>query len=78
MGKPDKNFFQTSIDQLGLKPKDILMIGDDINVDIKGPQKTKLKTYLVKTGKYGEQPNPKVIKPSYLVPKRSHIKSLLF
>ncbi len=78
MGKPNKNFFQTAIDQLGLNPKDILMIGDDINVDIGGAQKINLQTCLVKTGKYGKQPNTKAIKPSYLVPKLSHIKSLLF
>ena len=78
MGKPNKNFFQTAIDQLGLKPKDILMIGDDINVDIGGAQQINLQTCLVKTGKYGKQPNPKSIKPNYLVPKLSNIKSLLF
>ena len=69
---------QTAIDQLGLKPKDILMIGDDINVDIGGAQQINLQTCLVKTGKYGKQPNPKSIKPNYLVPKLSNIKSLLF
>ena len=78
MGKPNKNFFQTAIDQLGMRPKDILMIGDDINVDIRGAQQINLQTCLVKTGKYGKQPNLKSIKPSYLVPKLSHIKSLLF
>ena len=41
-------------------------------------QQINLQTCLVKTGKYGKQPNPKSIKPNYLVPKLSNIKSLLF
>ena len=53
------------------------MIGDDLIVDIGGAQDLNLQTCLVKTGKYGKQLNPKSIKPLYLLPKLSAVKSIL-
>ncbi len=77
MGKPNKLFFQTAIDYIGIKNEEILMIGDDILVDIGGAQDINLQTCLVKTGKYGKQSNPKSIKPCYLSSKLSAVKSIL-
>ncbi len=77
MGKPNKFFFQTAVDHIGINNKEILMIGDDIIVDIGGAQDLNLQTCLVKTGKYGKQLSPKSIKPHYLLPKLSAVKSIL-
>ena len=77
MGKPNKLFFQAAIDHLDISNKEILMIGDDLIVDIGGAQDLNLQTCLVKTGKYGKQLNPKSIKPLYLLPKLSAVKSIL-
>ena len=77
MGKPNKLFFQAAVDHLGINNKEILMIGDDILVDIGGAQNLNIQTCLVKTGKYGKQLNTKSIKPLYLLPKLSAVKSVL-
>ena len=77
MGKPNKLFFQAAVDHLEINNKEILMIGDDLIVDIGGAQDLNLQTCLVKTGKYGKQLNPKSIKPLYLLPKLSAVKSIL-
>ena len=77
MGKPNRFFFQTAVDHIGFNNKEILMIGDDILVDIGGAQDLNLQTCLVKTGKYGKQLSPKSIKPHYLLPKLSAVKSIL-
>ena len=77
MGKPNKFFFKTAVDHLGINSKKILMIGDDILVDIGGAQDLNLQTCLVKTGKYGKQLCPKSLKPHYLLPKLSAVKNIL-
>ena len=77
MGKPNKLFFQAAVDHIDINSKEILMIGDDIHVDIGGAQDLNLQTCLVKTGKYGKQLNRKSIKPRYLLPKLSAVKSIL-
>jgi len=77
MGKPNKIFFQAAVDLMGINNKEILMIGDDILVDIGGAQDLNLQTCLVKTGKYGKQSYPKSLKPHYLLPNLSAVKSIL-
>ena len=77
MGKPNKLFFQAAVDHTNIDSKEILMIGDDIHVDIGGAQDLNLQTCLVKTGKYGKQLSQKSIKPLYLLPKLSAVKSIL-
>lgn len=54
VGKPAKEFFSMAIEDMNLSPNEVLMIGDDIEVDIAGAQQLKIKTALVKTGKYRE------------------------
>ncbi len=55
IGKPNRAFFEMAVGDLGLKPSEVAMIGDDINSDIGGAQKAGLKGILVKTGKYREE-----------------------
>ncbi len=52
MGKPSKEFFHLAVKSMGLKPQNVLMIGDDILSDIQGAQDAGLKTALVRTGKF--------------------------
>jgi len=40
MGKPSKEYYSAAIESMNLKPEDVVMIGDDINSDIGGAQKS--------------------------------------
>lgn len=51
-GKPAAAFFHSGAEALGFKPKQVLMIGDDIRGDVGGAQQAGLKGMLVQTGKY--------------------------
>ncbi|MEO8417467.1 MAG: TIGR01458 family HAD-type hydrolase [Methylophilaceae bacterium] len=52
LGKPSTDFFQIAIDDMQLKPSEVVMIGDDIDADVGGAQQAGLKGILVRTGKY--------------------------
>lgn len=52
MGKPSRQFFELALKDLGKRPKDAAMIGDDILTDVLGAQAMGMKGILVKTGKY--------------------------
>lgn len=52
IGKPSPIYFQTALKQLGFKPdSEFLMIGDDVESDIKASQKIGGKGVLIYTGK---------------------------
>ncbi|HEY9888407.1 MAG TPA: TIGR01458 family HAD-type hydrolase, partial [Candidatus Obscuribacterales bacterium] len=51
-GKPNQFFFKMALEELGLAATDIVMVGDDIEADIKGAQGVGSQGVLVKTGKY--------------------------
>ena len=51
-GKPDRNFFQAAVDDLGLSPEAVLMVGDDVESDVNGALDAGLQAALVRTGKY--------------------------
>lgn len=55
MGKPSRDFFGLALRDLGVKPEDAAMIGDDILTDVDGAQQMGMKGFLVKTGKYREE-----------------------
>jgi len=52
IGKPSKAFFETALNDLGCTIDEVLMIGDDIESDIKGAQAIGIKSVLVQTGKF--------------------------
>ncbi len=52
IGKPSPDFFQIALDDMGLKPAEAAIIGDDIDADVGGGQQVGLTGILVKTGKY--------------------------
>lgn len=56
IGKPSPEFFNIVFEYLEVNPEEVLMVGNDIEFDILGAQKLRMKTCLVKTGKFRERP----------------------
>lgn len=52
IGKPQKEFFKTAADYLGLPLKKIAVIGDDLDADVAGAKKAGMLGIAVKTGKF--------------------------
>ncbi len=52
MGKPSELFFQIALDNLQLVPDEVIVVGDDITSDIDGAQRMKMRSVLVRTGKF--------------------------
>lgn len=52
LGKPSADFFQIAVKSMGLQPAQVLMVGDDVDVDVAGAMAAGLDACLVKTGKY--------------------------
>lgn len=52
IGKPSVEFFQIALGDMGIKPEEAAIVGDDIDVDVSGGQRAGLKGILVRTGKY--------------------------
>ncbi len=51
-GKPAAPFFQAAAAKLQIAVDEILMIGDDVEVDVGGAQRAGMMGALVKTGKF--------------------------
>ena len=68
VGKPSVDFFQIALDDIELKPFEVMMIGDDIDSDIGGAHQAGVKGVLVKTGKYRQDYAEKsTIKPDLVI-----------
>ena len=52
VGKPEPAFFEAALRDLGLRAKDVAMVGDDAESDVAGAQRAGLRGVQVKTGKY--------------------------
>lgn len=52
VGKPEETFFRLALDDMGLTPGEVAMVGDDAEADVAGARAAGLKGALVKTGKY--------------------------
>ncbi len=52
VGKPEESFFQAALEELGLEPGEVAMVGDDAESDVAGARKMGIKGIQVKTGKY--------------------------
>jgi len=69
IGKPEKTFFDLALADLDLLPKDVLMIGDDIESDIIGAAQLNICTCMVQTGKFRQvDVDQSKIKPDYIIP----------
>ncbi len=55
VGKPSEAYFQMVLDDLALPPDRIAMIGDDIEIDVRGAQRMGLHGWLVKTGRFRKE-----------------------
>jgi HAD superfamily hydrolase (TIGR01458 family) len=55
VGKPEESFFRFALDDLGLSPHEVAMVGDDAEVDVAGAQAAGLKGVLVGTGKWSPE-----------------------
>ena len=68
IGKPEKDFFNIAVKDIGIQKENLVMIGDDITNDIYGAQKSGIQSILVKTGKYREDLIEKSnIKPDLII-----------
>ncbi|KAG8225151.1 hypothetical protein J437_LFUL006175 [Ladona fulva] len=54
VGKPAPDFFSTALSDVGVKPEEAVMVGDDVLLDVGGALDAGLQGILVKTGKYRE------------------------
>jgi HAD superfamily hydrolase (TIGR01458 family) len=52
VGKPEKSFFRLALEDLGLEPRVVAMVGDDAETDVAGAQAAGLRGVQVRTGKY--------------------------
>ncbi|XP_077549253.1 phospholysine phosphohistidine inorganic pyrophosphate phosphatase-like isoform X1 [Haemaphysalis longicornis] len=52
IGKPGEEFFRMALDDMKLRPDEVVMIGDDIVGDVGGAQSVGMRGILVRTGKY--------------------------
>ena len=78
LGKPNKEFFQAALDDIGCSSTDVIMVGDDLINDIGGAQKTGIEGVLVRTGKFRESDllHPE-IKPDYIIESINEFEDLL-
>ena len=77
MGKPSEMFFKTVLNNLQLAPKEVVVVGDDITSDIVGAERMKMRSILVKTGKFkpNQLENP-VAKPTWVLDSVSALAQL--
>ena len=54
VGKPTRAYFEAALGELGVKPGDAVMVGDDIEADIGGAKALAMRAVLVRTGKFRE------------------------
>ena len=66
-GKPAAPFFEAAAEKLATPPADILMIGDDIEIDVGGAQKAGMMGALVKTGKFRPLDLERGVKPDVVL-----------
>ncbi len=79
MGKPSKTFFEIALESLQLSPSEAIVVGDDITSDIVGAERTKMRSILVKTGKFkpNQLDNP-VAKPTWVLDSIAALPQLFY
>jgi HAD superfamily hydrolase (TIGR01458 family) len=55
VGKPSKAYFRLVLDELGVAPANVAMIGDDVESDVRGAQLIGMQGWLVKTGRFRKE-----------------------
>ena len=68
IGKPEKNFFNLVIEDMGLRKEELVMIGDDIFADIGGAKNDFITTIQVRTGKFQKKDETNLyLQPDYRI-----------
>jgi HAD superfamily hydrolase (TIGR01458 family) len=67
IGKPSSAFYHLACEDMGIAPSECMMIGDDIEGDIKGAQEAGIQATLVQTGKFDAKDLTLGIKPDALI-----------
>lgn len=67
IGKPSSEFYHLACSDMNLNAAECLMIGDDIEGDIKGAQEAGIQAVLVKTGKFSEKDLDLGITPNLII-----------
>lgn len=76
--KPSSDFFYLALNDLGVKPNEALVIGDDMTTDILGAHNTGIESVLVKTGKYNFHNMKQLpIKPNHIINSIVQLPALL-
>jgi len=69
LGKPNRTFFEQALQTIGVQPHEAVMVGDDIENDIRGAQQAGLRSVLVCTGKHrADSPLLEGIHPDAILP----------
>lgn len=55
VGKPSEAYFRMVLDDLGLPLDRVAMIGDDIEIDVRGARRMGIQGWLVKTGRFRKE-----------------------
>jgi phospholysine phosphohistidine inorganic pyrophosphate phosphatase len=55
VGKPSAAYFQMVLDDLALPPHRIAMVGDDVEIDVRGAKLMGMQGWLVKTGRFRKE-----------------------
>ena len=68
MGKPSETFFKIALESLQRSPSEVIVVGDDITSDIVGAENIKMRSILVRTGKFkASQLEDPVAKPTWVL-----------
>ncbi|XP_062587395.1 haloacid dehalogenase-like hydrolase domain-containing protein 2 [Saccostrea cucullata] len=69
VGKPERTFFLSAVEEFNCLPEECVMIGDDVRDDINGAQNCGMLGILVQTGKYRPEDEEKINPKPYLTVK---------
>ena len=78
MGKPSQDFFSMALEDIGMEPRQVAMLGDDILCDVAGAQDAGLLGVLCLSGKYSEtHDNHLNIRPDVILPSIADLHRIL-
>lgn len=77
MGKPSETFFKIALESLQCSPNEAIVVGDDITSDIRGAENTKMRSVLVRTGKFKpDQLEDPIAEPTWVLDSISELRRL--
>jgi HAD superfamily hydrolase (TIGR01458 family) len=67
IGKPSQTYFQMVLEDMGLPPGRVAVIGDDVEIDVRGAQLHGMQGWLVKSGRFRKEDLGRGIWPDRLL-----------